>query len=730
MLLLRSLYAIVDQELRQRLEDLAALRLHNDSDKGSESSEAKEASAVTATVMGDEKTIPDSDEKPAGGLVEDERTEFVLQSVGLLAKLEEDLMALVRNRGKDYGKADCLGFNKSNSSYHRKECAEIPINKSKFPYVLVPKTIEINDPANDQELLGLMDQRMIHTMLEIIVCWGIYPCLLPGVGTPLNRRVRSNIAQKDLFTAGPTANRTGADASATVTDKPVDPTKSANTLWAIAEPLAKIAVAYSPKTCRFTTMGSILASRHIPDLYAALLQLAYRPLPKPVVLYTDSDVDTSLGIRRSDAPTKPSKVTPGSLFSKVTKASLADNSRTKEDARPANQHSHSAIHGDSDPTRSLMLQQKEESAKLFHDLFWNTEASRSLESLTVLLSSASPTHPTPAWIKSVSGRFLSQILLRPGGVRVVLEYMQGAGDTVKLDQLERVAKLVTSVPDQMSSVHEYYHNICPELLEILEMDLKASGSLGLEQQKKLAMTRITPPSPQLIHTATFVVSKLLSKNPAVGQVEIVAKEVEPLWKWGTRAHRKEEPEASDMVPRQGHVGGRSVTIEDADEDGGDDVGVIRTASGLDPIVASEYDVVKAVMFLYTFLVGNEPSPPLFKAFLSQASLGLYQLYEFSSQIRSVLREKAKEILIVYMRILDPKETIEVLKSIVMRRRVPVSKLRPWQTLVNSSGQRIGDLVEMGSVGESYYAPGPTGGAVLRRRRYSWFPALAIARRRF
>lgn len=579
--------------------------------------------------------------------------------------------------------------------------------------MLVP-ILETNDPANDQELLGLMDQRMIHTMLEIIVCWGIYPCLLPGVGTPLNRRVRSNIAQKDLFAAGPAVSRVGADGGATVTDKPVDPTKSSNTLWAIIEPLAKIAVAYSPKACRFTTMGSILASRHIPDLYAGLLQLAFRPLLKPAVFHTDGDVDTSSGNRNGDPPTKPSKVTPGSLFSKASKTPTTDNNKTAETVRSTSQRQHPASHGDIDPTRSLMLQQKEESAKLFHDLFWNTEASRSLESLTALLSSASPTHPTPAWIKSVSGRFLSQILLRPGGVRVVLEYMQGGSNTVKLDQLERIAKLVTSVPDQMSSVHEYYHTICPELLEILEMDLMASGSLGLEQQKRLAMTRITPPSPQLIQTTTFVVGKLLSRNPAVGQVEIVAKEVEPLWMWGRRAYRK-EPEASDTVPQQGRTGG--VTVEDADEIDEDNVGYTGAASGLDPIVASEYDVVKAVMFLHTFLIGNEPSPPLFKAFLSQASIGLYQLYEFSSQVRSVLREKVKEILIVYMRILDPKETIEVLKSIVMRRKVPVSKLRPWQTLVNSSGQRIGELLEMGIVGESYFAPGPTGGAVLRRRRY-------------
>ncbi|KAG0286282.1 hypothetical protein BGZ96_009569 [Linnemannia gamsii] len=659
----------IDQELQQRLEDLEALHRRSPTGRGSDSLEPEEeSSAVTTTQTADETTIPASDEKSTSGSFEDVRTEFVLQSVGLLVKLEVDLMALVRDR-------------------------------------------EINDPANDQELLGLMDQRMIHTMLEIIVCWGIYPCLLPGVGTPLNRRVRSNIAQKDLFAAGPAAIRTSPDGSTAVMDKPADPTKSNNTLWAIIEPLAKIAVAYSPMTCRFTTMGSILASRHIPDLYAGLLQLAFRPLPKSAVFHTDGDVDT--GNRKGDPPFKPSKVTPGSLFSKASKTPQTDNSKTTETVRSTSQHQHPAIHADSDPARSLILQQKEESAKLFHDLFWNTEASRSLESLTALLSSASPTHPTPGWVKSVSGRFLSQILLRPGGVRVVLEYMQGGGDTVKLDQLERIAKLVTSVPDQMSSVHEYYHTICPELLDILEMDLMASGNLGLEQQKRLAMTRITPPSPQLIQTTTFVVGRLLSRNPAVGQVEIVAKEVEPLWKWGKRAHRK-EPEASDTVPRQGRAGG--VTVEDADEIDEDNVGVIGAASGLDPIVASEYDVVKAVMFLHTFLVGNEPSPPLFKAFLSQASIGLYQLYEFSSQVRLVLREKVKEILIVYMRILDPKETIEVLKSIVMRRKVPVSKLRPWQTLVNSSGQRIGELVEMGSIGESYFAPGPTGGAVLRRRR--------------
>ncbi|KAF9920859.1 hypothetical protein FBU30_009194 [Linnemannia zychae] len=652
----------IDEELRKRLDDLVTLRLHNENNDAKQSGnlESNASTGVARDGIELDTQTPDSGETSKQNRFEDVRAEFVDQSVKLLVKLEEDLMATVRYR-------------------------------------------ETNDPSNDQELLGLMDQRMIHTMLEIIVCWGIYPCLLPGVGTPLNRRVRSNIAQKEIFATGPSSSAKGI--STTVTDKPVDTTESTNMLWAIVEPLAKITIAYSPKSCRFTTLGSILANRHIPDLYAALLQLAYRPLPKYTMSRATPEINTASDEQNRKASARPTKITPGSLLSKSTKAPPLTAVRNMDDVTSTNH----PVQSDSDQTRALMLQQKEESAKLFHDLFWNTEASRSLESLTALLSSASPTHPTPAWIKTVSGRFLSQILLRPGGVRVVLEYMQGGGDTIKLDQLERIAKLVTSVPDQMSSVHEYYHTICPELLEILEMDLKASGSLGPEYQKKQAIMRILPPSPQLVQTTTFVISKLVAKNPAVAQVEIVAKEVEPLWKWGTRAQRKEF-KTSDAVSHQSRQG---VTIEGVYEKFEEESGII---DNLDPVVSTEYDVVKAVMFLHTFLVGNEPSPPLFKAFLSQASLGLYQLYEFMSQTHSVLREKVKEILIVYMRILDPKETIEVLKSIVMRRRVPVSKLRPWQDLVNSSGQRIGELVEMGSVGESYFAPGPTGGAVLRRRR--------------
>ncbi|KAF9432491.1 hypothetical protein BGZ76_010707 [Entomortierella beljakovae] len=550
----------------------------------------------------------------------------------------------------------------------------------------------INDPTNDKELLGLMDQRMIHTMLEIIVCWGIYPCLLPGVGMPLNRRVRSNIVQKELFTPQPNAM-----------DKPVDRSKSTNTLWSIIKPLAGITIAYSPKVTRFTTLGSILASRHVPDLYASLLQLAYRPLPKPVENPRHGN-DNEITPAQEVLP-KPKKLTPGNLVPKATN-SIPESSPATSTFSPTSQQT-SRVSMD-EPERANQLVIKEESAKMFHDLFWNTEASRSLESLTILLSSSSPTHPTPAWIKSVSGRFLSQILLRPGGVRVVLEYMQGGVDTVKLDQLEKIARLVTSVPDQMSSVQEYYHTICSELLEILEM------SLGLvDPEKSVAQGMIAPPSPQLVQIATFVVGKLLTKNPAICQVEIVARELEPLWKWGTRASRKVPTTTAKDALGQNNVKRGVTLVEEIDEEFKDEDEI----SSLDHIVASEYEIAKAVLFLHSFLVGNEPSPLLYQALLSQAAQGLYQLYEFLVQKRSVLREKVKEILVVYFRILDPNDTVEILKSIVMRRRLPVPPSKPWLDTVALDGRKIGKLVEMGSVGESYFALGPSGSAVLRRRSF-------------
>lgn len=49
----------------------------------------------------------------------------------------------------------------------------------------------------------------------------------------------------------------------------------------------------------FTTVGSILLTRHLPDLYAALLQLAYGP--SPTTASSSSSPSTTM-------PTNPSQI--------------------------------------------------------------------------------------------------------------------------------------------------------------------------------------------------------------------------------------------------------------------------------------------------------------------------------------------------------------------------------------------------------------------------------------
>ena len=61
--------------------------------------------------------------------------------------------------------------------------------------------------------------------------------------------------------------------------------------------------------------------------------------------------------------------------------------------------------------------------------YYSADSFQSLEALTTLLGS-SPLHPLPKWFKSICGRFLSQILLRPNGVRDVVDFMIGGDEGI------------------------------------------------------------------------------------------------------------------------------------------------------------------------------------------------------------------------------------------------------------------------------------------------------------
>ncbi|CAG8768773.1 3655_t:CDS:2, partial [Racocetra fulgida] len=176
--------------------------------------------------------------------------------------------------------------------------------------------------ADEPELLGIKDMSLIHTMLEIVISWGIYPCLMSGVGIPISRRTRSRQFQH--------------------AEKKLPPQSRYIYLFKLMQSLMKITYSSSLKLTMFTTVSSIIRARHLTDFYSALLQLAYGPLP------TNDKLDV---------------------------------------------HSENKL----------------------------VTSSQHAKALTMLLGS--PLHPAPKWLKNVCGRFLTKILLRPNGVRDVMNFM-------------------------------------------------------------------------------------------------------------------------------------------------------------------------------------------------------------------------------------------------------------------------------------------------------------------
>ncbi|KAK9764475.1 hypothetical protein K7432_007976 [Basidiobolus ranarum] len=226
------------------------------------------------------------------------------------------------------------------------------------------------------DILGIRDLKVVHTLLEVVVIWGIYPCLQDGVGVSLSKRVRSGFVQSEFF------DKEGSTALQF---------KEKNTK--LLEILRKL---FSMSKCssgasHFTTVSSIILSRHLTDMYAGLLQLAFGPL-------TEKNVPQQANDSSNDGP--KIQINPGSSLQRpVDFANIWSAASTKKP-----------------DTRVLSPSEREECISEFEDLFQRADAFKSLESLTLLLGS--PLNPSPRWLSNVCGRYLTQILLKPSGVNV------------------------------------------------------------------------------------------------------------------------------------------------------------------------------------------------------------------------------------------------------------------------------------------------------------------------
>ncbi|KAJ1958216.1 hypothetical protein IWQ62_004937 [Dispira parvispora] len=131
------------------------------------------------------------------------------------------------------------------------------------------RPVKSTPESRDKELLGIRDLKLVHSLLDFLVLQGVYPALLAGVGIPLNRRMRSVGVAVDhsLTQASPETALPGA----------LENTEFLNRLSTLTDIAVRFTsmVTDSRSAHGFTTLRSILQSRYLLDLYAALIQLQY-----------------------------------------------------------------------------------------------------------------------------------------------------------------------------------------------------------------------------------------------------------------------------------------------------------------------------------------------------------------------------------------------------------------------------------------------------------------------
>ncbi|KAI7853572.1 hypothetical protein BDC45DRAFT_510575 [Circinella umbellata] len=426
--------------------------------------------------------------------------------------------------------------------------------------------IENEQEHTEREYIGIRDLRLVHTLLQVIISWGMYPYFLPGVGVPLSKRVKSGYTNHELLTQQDQSNTSSLKAS---TKEGI--TQLLQTTSGLVDLISKTFKV--PTSQNYTTVGSILLQRHLPDLFAALLQLAYAPAPKSTISSTPS-----------------ATISNPAMF-------LQAGARSQQNAI------------------GITRAERDKCARMFAWLFERADVHRCMESLMLLLGT-SPLHPVPIWLRSICGRFLSKILLRPNGVATVIEFTVGDVENVSLDQLEKITKLILAVPQQMSSVESYYTVIAPQLLTLLNDNIIGS--------KIRLSTR---------QVVTFIIGRMIGTHPNLSKTLIVDKIIGTLvdsWNIEYIEQSQEEECQMDIIP--------------------------------------EEEMEQLLKILHQMMVGGEPSPVVIQTFLGDAVIPLYYLYDFTVKSKSGLRETVLDILITYFRIMSPQEILRDLKTIVLSKR--------------------------------------------------------------
>ncbi|XP_072926642.1 transport and Golgi organization protein 6 homolog isoform X1 [Hemitrygon akajei] len=394
-----------------------------------------------------------------------------------------------------------------------------------------PKSPECAPPLSP-DTLSISQQKTVQTVLQFVVTLGICPYLLPGVGIPLGCRSEFAATVEKLI-------------------RDSVPADGSWRLYTITQLLLTIA--------EHPSLESLVFSRHLGDLIASLCQLGYSP-------------------NKGQHKSVLEKGSPGHCASQkgLTQAE-------QRGCQEALQRILDRVYQPNAIKELLILQ------------------GGSKQVVKVRGSTTQTIPQTPAWLRRLCGQFLSQALMKPHGVQAVVRgIVEGAGAGVAGGQsaeaaaadwrkCDTVARILASCPQQCLSVEDYYHQVCPQVLELLHI-------------------KTTLTARQFQRVATTTLLSMVKEQPDLADRHLLGPLLAPLI----------------TCLRTGGMAYESMPVE--------------------KVKVDEQELTRCIEDVYKVcVVGNDPLPRLMES-LQTVIPAVFNLYCFTKQGVSHLRSTCQEIL--------------------------------------------------------------------------------------
>ncbi|XP_008303147.1 transport and Golgi organization protein 6 homolog, partial [Stegastes partitus] len=242
-------------------------------------------------------------------------------------------------------------------------------------------------PPLPPDVLSVAQQKTLAAALQFVVSLGLCPYLAPGVGVPLGRRSAFGSMVEKLVCGG--AEPAGGRRLLTTT----------SVLLQLAE---------------LSSLATLVFTRHLGDVMAALCQLGYQPHREEQRPLTAEECRTCKESLRSLL---------GKVYQPIVVKELLVLQGGPKQAAPAGSSGGSGGSG-----------------------------------------SRAGLGSAPAWLRRLCGRLLSERLMQPNGVqgvvRAVLE--GGTGGESDWRKCDAVARILVACPQQSTSADAYFSNVCPQ----------------------------------------------------------------------------------------------------------------------------------------------------------------------------------------------------------------------------------------------------------------------------